>query len=383
MSGRRLDTMIIKDKITIRQFTLLTFLIMVGDMILIYPSLVTTLGKQDAWICSFLSQPIGLFIIWILYKLQQTYPELSLIEICKKLLGSWIGSVLSAGYLFYFAIGAAICIREVGDFMTTQIYLETPIRVILIMLICSLIWGLMKGFQTMGATSELLTPIVVIFMALLFVGLLPKIDVSNLQPILNISRVHLIETVVRGAFTSFGELLVLTMILPYVVSGPYLKRDMLLATFCGGILLSVLLLFSLLVMGPFMTQHNIYISYTLSQKINIGNFFERIEAFMATAWLIATYFKSLLYMFAFVIGLAQLFQLKTYKPLILPSSLLMFSLAILISPNVIFYTNTIMPAWVDWDMTCSFIIPLLLLLVHRIRFGKDKKNQTHPERLPT
>lgn len=375
--------MIIKDKITIRQFTLLTFLIMVGDMILIYPSLVTTLGKQDAWICSFLSQPIGLFIIWILYKLQQTYPELSLIEICKKLLGSWIGSVLSAGYLFYFAIGAAICIREVGDFMTTQIYLETPIRVILIMLICSLIWGLMKGFQTMGATSELLTPIVVIFMALLFVGLLPKIDVSNLQPILNISRVHLIETVVRGAFTSFGELLVLTMILPYVVSGPYLKRDMLLATFCGGILLSVLLLFSLLVMGPFMTQHNIYISYTLSQKINIGNFFERIEAFMATAWLIATYFKSLLYMFAFVIGLAQLFQLKTYKPLILPSSLLMFSLAILISPNVIFYTNTIMPAWVDWDMTCSFIIPLLLLLVHRIRFGKDKKNQTHPERLPT
>ncbi|MFJ2046836.1 endospore germination permease [Paenibacillus taichungensis] len=375
--------MIIKDKITIRQFTLLTFLVMVGDMILIYPSLVTTLGKQDAWICSFLSQPIGLFIIWILYKLQQTYPELSLIEICKKLLGPWIGSVLSAGYLFYFAIGAAICIREVGDFMTTQIYLQTPIRVILIMLMCSLIWGLMKGLQTMGATSELLTPIVFVFMVLLFVGLLPKIDVSHLQPIFNISRVHLIETVIRGSFTAFGELLVLTMILPYVMRGPHLKRDLLLATFCGGLLLCVLLLFSLMVVGPFLTQHNIFISYTLSQKINIGNFFERIEAFMATAWLIATYFKSLLYMFAFVIGLAQLFQLKTYKPLILPSSLLMFALAILISPNVIFYIETIMPAWVDWDITCSFIIPLLLLLVHRIRFGKNRKNQPHPERLPT
>lgn len=375
--------MIIKDKITIRQFTLLTFIVMVGDMILIYPSLVTTLGKNDAWICSFLSQPIGLFITWIFYKLHRSYPKLSLIEICKKLLGPWIGSILSAGYLFYFAIGAAICIREVGDFMTTQIYLETPIRVILIMLMCSLIWGLMKGLRTMGATSELLTPIVVVIMALLFVGLLPKIDVSHLQPFLSTSRIHLIETVVRGSFTSFGELIVLSMILPYVVTGPHLKRDMLLATFCGGILLSVLLLFSLLVVGPFMTQHNIYISYTLSQKINIGNFFERIEAFMATAWLIATYFKSLLYMFAFVVGCAQLFQLKTYKPLILPSALLMFSLAILISPNVIFYTNTIMPAWVDWDITCSFIIPLLLILVHRIRFGKNRKNQTHSERLPT
>lgn len=382
MSGRKLETMP-KEKITIQQFALLTFLVMVGDMILIYPSLVTTLGKQDAWICSFLSQPIGLFIIWILYKLHQTFPELSLIEICKKLLGPWMGSVLSAGYLFYFAIGAAICIREVGDFMTTQIYLQTPIRVILIMLMCSLTWGLMKGLNTMGATSELLTPVVVFFMAFLFMGLMPKLDASHLKPFLSTSWVHLIETVIRGSFTSFGELLVLTMILPYVMSGPHLKRDLLLATFCGGLLLCVLLLFSLMVVGPFLTQHNIFISYTLSQKINIGNFFERIEAFMATAWLIATYFKSLLYMFAFVIGLAHLFRLKTYKQLILPSSLLMFALSILISPNVIFYIETIMPAWVDWDMTCSFFIPLLLLLVHRIRFGKNKKNQTHPERLPT
>lgn len=45
--------MLIKDRLTVRQFTLLTFLTMVGDMILIYPSLVTAYGKQDAWIpCS-------------------------------------------------------------------------------------------------------------------------------------------------------------------------------------------------------------------------------------------------------------------------------------------------------------------------------------------
>lgn len=374
--------MIIKEKITIRQFTLLTFLVMVGDMILIYPSLVTTLGKQDTWLCSILGQPIGLFIIWVLYKLHQTFPELSLIEICKKLLGPWAGSILSVGYLFYFAIGAAICIREVGDFMTTQIYFLTPIRVILIMLMCSLTWGLIKGLNSIGGSIELLTPVVVAFLVLLFMGLLPKLDSSHLRPMMNISLVHLIEAIVRSAFTSFGELIVLTMILPYVKPGPNMKRDMLLATLSGGALLSILLLISLMVVGPFLTQHNIYISYTLSQKINIGNFFERMEAFMATSWLIATYFKSLMYMFAFVVGWAQLFQLKTYKPLILPSALLMFSLAILISPNVLFYTITIMPAWVDWDITCSFIIPLLLLLVHRIRFGNNRDNQTN-KRLPT
>ncbi|OMF08334.1 spore gernimation protein [Paenibacillus amylolyticus] len=368
--------MLMKEKLTIRQFTLLTFLVMVGDMVLIYPSLVTAVGKQDAWFCSLVSLPIGVGIMWVLYTLHRTHPQLSLFEISKKVLGTWAGSMLSVAYLFYFAIGAAICVREVGDFLTTQIYLKTPIRVIILMIICTLAWGLTHGFRTIGLSSELLTPIVLVFIISLYLGLLPQAESANLQPYFSTPWIHLVESIFRAAFTSFGELIVLSVFLPYVNSGPHFKRDFLLATLFGGLLLSLLLLISLMVMGPILTQHSIYISYALSQKINIGNFFERIEAFMAISWLISTYFKSLLYLFAFVLGTAQLFRLKTYKPLILPSSLLLFALGVLIAPNVIFYTTTIMPAWVDWDITVSFIIPLFLLLVHRIRSRKRKQSNS-------
>lgn len=258
--------MLMKEKLTIRQFTLLTFLVMIGDMVLIYPSLVTAVGKQDAWFCSLVGLPIGLGIIWVLYKLHRTYPQLSLFEICNKLLRTWVGSVLSVAYLFYFAIGAATCVREVGDFMTTQIYLKTPIRVIILMIICSLAWGLIHGFRTIGLSSELLAPIVVVFIAFLFLGLLPQAKTANLQPFFDIPWIHLADSVIRGAFTSFGELIVLSVFLPYVNPGPHLKRDFLLATFFGGLLLSLLLLLSLMVMGPTLTQHSIYISYALSQK---------------------------------------------------------------------------------------------------------------------
>ncbi|WP_258377509.1 GerAB/ArcD/ProY family transporter [Paenibacillus illinoisensis] len=154
----------------------------------------------------------------------------------------------------------------------------------------------------------------------------------------------------------------------------HLKRDILLAALGGGILLSMLELVSLMVFGPILTQHGFYISYSLAQKINIGNFFERIEALMAISWLISTYFKSILYMFGFVLGIAQLFELKGYKPLILPSALLMFASAVLIGPNIVFYTNTVMPAWLDWNVTVSLIIPLFLLLVHRLRFQRKKQS---------
>lgn len=365
--------MLIKDRLTVRQFTLLIFLTMVGDMILIYPSLVTAHGKQDAWISSLLSQPIGLVMMWILFRLYLTHPELSLIEICKKLLGPWLGSILAAGYLCYFIMGSAICLREVGDFMTTQIYLQTPIRVILTLFLCPMVWGILHGLRTMGTSSELLAPIVVVFMIFLLLGLLPQVEPAKLQPILDTPWMSLLHSTIRGAFSSFGELIVLSMFLPYVTSASHLKRDMLLATLGGGILLTMLELVSLMIFGPILTQHGFYISYSLAQKINIGNFFERIEALMAIAWLISTYFKSMLYMFGFVLGIAQLFQLKGYKPLILPSALLMFAAAVLIGPNIVFYTNTVMPAWLDWNVTVSLIIPLFLLLVHWLRFQRKKQ----------
>lgn len=157
------------------------------------------------------------------------------------------------------------------------------------------------------------------------------------------------------------------MLFPYISKGPHLQRDMLTSALFGGILLSMLLLVSLLVLGPMLTQHNIYVSYILAQKIDIGRFFQRIEALMAIAWLISTYFKSMLHIFAFIVGTAQLFKMQNYKPLILPSMLLFFAMGVLIAPNIIFYTLTIMPAWFELDITVSTVIPLFLLLIHRFR----------------
>lgn len=174
--------MLIQEKLTIRQFAVLTFTTIIGDMILLYPTMVAYSAKQDAWICSLLSLPIGLFILWLMYKLHRTYPNMSLIEICPKVLGKWLGSVLSAAYLFYFLMGASICIREVGDFMTTQIYLNTPIRAIIILFVVTLTWGMLKGLGTIGRSSELLAPIVVFSLLFLIIFLLPQAEVSRLKP---------------------------------------------------------------------------------------------------------------------------------------------------------------------------------------------------------
>lgn len=369
--------MLIKEKLTVRQFAVLTFLCLIGDMMLIYPTLITYSGRQNAWICTIVSQFIGMAILWIFYKLHQTYPGLTLIEICSKILGKWVGGILAAAYLFYFLIGSAICIREVGDFMTTQIYLHTPIRAIILLFVIALGWSALKGLGTFGRSAEILAPFVILSLCIFILCLLPQMEISNIQPFFDTPVFSFINASIRGATAPYGELIIITMIYPYVNHGIHKGRDMFLAALLGGVILIFILLTSLLVLGAELTQHNIYVTYILAQKINIGGFLQRIEALSAIAWLVSTYFKTSVYTFGFILGLAQLFRLKSYQSLILPTTLLLFGLAIVLSPDVLFYTLGIIYPWFYWDITVSIVIPLCLLLVYHIKGRFKQRNNAN------
>ncbi|PYE43835.1 endospore germination permease [Paenibacillus barcinonensis] len=359
--------MLIQEKLTIRQFAILAFLGIIGDMMLIYPTLIAYSGNQDAWICSIISQGIGMGILWLQFKMHQLYPDLTLIEICSEVLGKWIGAAVAIAYLFYFLMGAAVCIREVGDFLTTQIYLGTPIRAIILLFVATLGWAVLKGLGTLGRSAEILVPFITLSLVILICCLLPQADSSNLMPFLSTPIFAFISGSVRGGTASYGELIILSMFLPYVTHGVHKRRDMFLSALLGGIMLTSFLLISLLVMGPEQTKHNIYISYILAQKINVGDFIQRIEALLGTAWLASTFVKTFLYTFGFILGLAQLTRIKSYQPLILPTMLLIFAMAIVIAPDILFYTSGIMYPWFDWDFTASIIIPACLILIHLVR----------------
>ncbi|SEL14449.1 endospore germination permease [Paenibacillus sp. OK003] len=365
--------MLEQGRIGTRQLSTLIFMMVVGDMMLIYPSVITSYAKQDAWICALIGVPLGMALTLMFLKLCSLYPEENLVQISRSILGFWPGSLVSLFYLFFFVIGASTHTREVGDFLTSQIFQYTPIRVIILMFVITVGWGLYHGLETMGRSSELLMPILIVFILVLAFCLLPQVDPSNLKPATDTGVVPILQGILISIIYPVGELVPIMMIVPYTLKQAHRTRDVLVAAGLGNLLLAVLVTISLLVLGAFLTQHNIYASFILSQKISIGGFFERIEAIMASSWLISTYVKAMVYMYAFIVGCAELFKLKQYRILILPATFLIFGLANLVSPNLTFIVITVVPYWVDWDTTLSIILPGLLLLVHM--FKKRWKNK--------
>ncbi|WP_017690730.1 endospore germination permease [Paenibacillus sp. PAMC 26794] len=350
-----------------RQLTTLTFMMVVGDMMLIYPSVITSYAKQDSWICAFIGVPLGMALMAMILKLCSMHPEKNLVQMARSILGFWPGTFFSCFYLFFFIIGASTHTREVGDFMTTQIFQYTPIRIIILMFVIVIGWGVWHGLETMGRSSELLMPVVIVFIVVLAVCLLPQVDTSNLKPVSDTGVVSISQGILVSIIYPIGEVVPIMMILPYAAKQAHQTRDMLIAAGLGSLILATLVTISLLVLGAFLTQHNIYASFVLSQKISIGSFFERIEAIMASSWMISTYFKAMIYLYAFIVGCAELFKLKQYRMLVLPASILVFGLANLVSPSITFIVITVVPYWVDWDTTLGIILPGCLLLIQLLK----------------
>ncbi|ETT46755.1 GerAB/ArcD/ProY family transporter [Paenibacillus sp. FSL H7-689] len=362
-----------------RQLTTLIFMMVVGDMMLIYPSVITSYAKQDSWICAFIGVPLGMALMAMFLKLCSMHPEKNLVQMARSILGFWPGTFFSCLYLFFFIIGASTHTREVGDFMTTQIFPYTPIRIIILMFVIVIAWGVSHGLETMGRSSELLMPVVIVFIVVLAICLLPQIDTRNLKPVSDTGVVSISQGILVSIIYPIGEVIPIMMILPYVAKQAHRTRDVIIAAGLGSLVLATLVTISLLVLGAFLTQHNIYASFVLSQKISIGSFFERIEAIMASSWLISTYFKAMIYLYAFIVGCAELFKLKQYQMLVLPASLLVFGLANLISPSITFIVITIVPYWVDWDTTLGIILPGCLLLIQLLKsYRKSSVTPNNP-----
>lgn len=355
--------MLEKGKISIRQLTLLVMLITIGDSILVAPSITALGAKQDAWISSILGMALGLLTVYIFSKVGKLYPQLSLIQSIQKIMGKWIGTLVALLYLVFFLFNNVAYMREIGDFMTIEMMQETPIQAIQILFICIVIMAVRLGLEIMGRTAEIFAPWVIVLFLILIISVSPQIEFKNLQPTME----NGIKPVLKGAipFLSFPftELVAFMMLLPNVNQQNKITRGLLQGTWFGGVILFLIVLVSILVLGADQATRSTYPSYTLAKRISVGGFFERVEAMIAILWMLTMFLKISLYLYVFILGLAQLLKLKEYQMLALPTAMILISLSATMPPSITYYQNLISIYWPYYDLTYGLLFPLLLLIV--------------------
>ncbi|MFB6800482.1 endospore germination permease [Peribacillus butanolivorans] len=355
-------------KISARQFSILVILFSIGSAILVIPGIMAQEVKQDAWIAAVIGTGIGLLLVALYIAVGRMFPTKTLVEINETLFGKWLGKAVSLMLVLFSLYSTAGLLFYVGSFLTTQIMPDTPIEAIHTLFACILIMGIRLGLEPLARSAELLFPFFVfLFIVLVASIFLPPVQFKfeNIQPVFETGIKPMIHAVFL--FTSIFSLplIVLLMIFPVSVNQPKAaEKNFFFGILIGGICLIIIIALTILVLGADSSARQTYPSYLVARKLNIGDFFQRIEAIMALMWIITIYFKMAFFFYATVIGLAQTLNMKDYRPLTLPLGMILVSLTLLIFPNVVQKATFDKEIWPLYASTYGLVLPILLLAVN-------------------
>ncbi|MGE7694550.1 endospore germination permease [Lysinibacillus sp. NPDC094177] len=357
-----------KEIISSRQFMIITLLSSIGTAILISPASVTSEAKQDAWIAAIISVVISLLLIKLFVTLGKRTPTLTFVEANEKILGRFFGKITSIGFIILSFISAGELLYFIGIFMKTAIMPETPMMAFAFLFSIIIIYAAFLGIEVFARSAEILFAMFILIFILFVVCISPSVHIENLQPIMEAPVKSLFFSIIRLISIFSFPLVILLMIFPSNVNiHESAQKGFYIGTILGGIVLIAIITLAILVLGPANTASRTFPSYSLAQRISIGNFLQRIEVIMAAMWIISIYIKTFMFFYAGVIGIAQICKINNHRPLIFPFGMIILGLSQIVHPSIIHSDIYNRETWPIFSFIFAILLPLVLLLVAKIR----------------
>lgn len=352
-----------KEKISQRQLTVLVMMFFIGSSILISPSGLAFEAKQDAWLAAILSVCIGLLIVYLYVSLSNRFTLMTLAQYSELVLGKWMGKLVSLLYSIYFFILSSLVLRNLGDFLTIYDLPHTPIETIHILFLLLVVMAVRLRVETFARTAEIFFPFVILIALFVVILIMPQIHLTNMQPVFEGG----IKPIIRGSIPLLGtpifELVVFLLILPAVNRKKGEKTGFLKGYLLGGSIIIIYSMLTILVLGVDISTRKIFPTYVLAKQINVGDFFQRLEAIVSILWFITIFIKITICFYASAICMAQSLKINDYRILILPLSMIMIVLSLVAYPNTTYFLTVIGSTWPYIASVFGLFLPLLLLII--------------------
>ncbi|XJZ28856.1 GerAB/ArcD/ProY family transporter [Bacillota bacterium Lsc_1132] len=365
-----------KAKISAIQLFVLVVLFEMGSSILVG---VGADAKQDAWITILLGMVGGIGLFHIYYLLFLYYPDIPPTSYVQKITGKFIGRILAFFYIAYFIYLASRVLRDFGELLTTTIYSNTPLFIVNSLMILAIIYGIRKGFEVLARVGELYFGLVYILAitGILLVMVAGLIHLENLQPILENGWRPVIQTTLSQTLLfPFGEIIVFTMVLPFVNEQKKVKKVCIGGMLLSGINITITIVINIASLGVDQFVRSPFPLLSTVGKIEIAAFIERLDVLFMLYLIIGGFFKITIFYYAAVAGLADLFQFKDQRKLVFPIGLIILFASMMIASNYSEHIQEglkIVPIYLHWPL--QIIFPTILLVIAYFR-NRKKKAQT-------
>ncbi|MBP3039691.1 endospore germination permease [Bacillaceae bacterium Marseille-Q3522] len=349
------------------QMTFLVFMPIISTAVLTIPSVTFKHAGRDLWISPILASVSGMFTAFIVYRLHKLFPNETIIQYSRHIVGGVLGKVIGFIYLFYFLYVSGLIEREYADFVIISFLPNTPLSVVIGSIVLVSAFAVRSGLEVLGRISQLFFPIYMLPFFLLLL-LIPDFDVENMLPILEKG----IGPPIRGAIQPalwFNQVFLISMLLPFLTDREKGRKWSLVAVFVGMLTMLYLNFVNLFLFGESISTYTYPVFYAF-RYISVATFFERFESVVIVIWVMGVFLKLSVFYYVLSFGTAQILQLTDHRPFVYPLGLLMILFGLWASPGLPELVKTI-ERIIPFAETFVFVfIPFMLLLLAKARKKK-------------
>ncbi|WP_085524612.1 GerAB/ArcD/ProY family transporter [Tuberibacillus sp. Marseille-P3662] len=341
---------------------------------------VGTKAGQDAWLAILVAMVYGLVLMKVYTKLAEYHPGDTLVQIIRKICGRVLGYPLIVIYILYFIYSAARNCRDLGELIVTTILNGTPLIVVIAGFMIIIIYCLRGGIEVFGRMGEMILPVFIFSLVITWVLLFGSqlMDFQRITPVLGEG----LQPIWQAAFPQivafpFGELVLILMFFPALADKRKINKVGLAIVFFGGGLLALNTLITISVLGPKIYGREIFPFFAAARMISIADFLERVDTIVILIMVAGVFFKVGAWTYGAAIGMAQCFQLKTYKAILLPLAVIIAPLSVVIASNITEHLNIglkVIPFYTHVFLQAG--IPILLLVISFIRKKKQSSTES-------
>lgn len=307
-----------KGKISSSQLIFLVVSEMLGVGFVIPPGATV---NQDAWIAIIFALFGGLLLALVQLNLAARFPGKTLVRISELVYGNFLGKLISLLYILFFFHIASLMVIDFSNFFNLLFMTSTPFIVFMISITLVAASGVRNGIEVIARCAQFIIPIVFISTIITGILLAKDFNLENFQPVLEASAPKMAWIVYRTAIFSFSPLHFL-MIIPFTNKQGEVKKSVIKATFISASLLIFVAVRNIGVLGITGSIYT-YPSFQAVRLINYGEILTRLEILIALNFMGSGFLQYALTFYITTLAGAQLLNLRTYLPLVLPIGVLL------------------------------------------------------------
>ena len=361
----------VKEKISSSQLVLLIIPMIIATEFMSVPGVIYQFAKEDDWLSYLLSLITGVWAILVFTTLASRHPGMTFPEYLEKIMGKWLGKAVSMFYMYYLFLYVTTISDEVMSFITLFAQPKTPRMVTLGLFVAVCGIGAWLGIEVLARCSELLIPLSIIFSVVIAALLLPEMVPNFLTPVFGRGIVPILQGAVVPSGWA-GEFFLLGFLLPYLNDPSKARAFSFTGLLAVALIMMLVIVVSTTVNGPLTGQLK-YAYYNAVRYLSIGEFLERIDPVIVGVWVYNGFLKTALFLWAFVLCIAQVFGVVKYRFLALPVTLLSIVGCLWAFSNAVDLSNFLTFTFPTESLVTQDIIPTLILGVDLIRSRKREK----------